>query len=298
MKKLILALLFISSSALAKIEIPVIWPFALGVSTSHQIREIISQSNQAQSKYYFIFQHQPGAGGAIAAAHVAKNDQLSILISSSSFFTNFYLAEKKLYRFDEFSMLGAPCINQPILLLSKKYQNFNEMLKNNNLSVGITPGSFDIVLHEINSQLGSNKLRPVYYLTRDRWITDLHGDHIDAAIGYHDQSSYGFHVIGTSGSRPIGGWRTFESQNIKNLDTVTHSFYFFSSSKILEDIKKELSQILNAAIMTSRSVSMCKNNHGIAQNMLYPDTNIFMSKKINFWKQKIDEYQKSITETK
>lgn len=299
MKKFVLALMLISTNAMAKIEVPIVWGFGLSAGWVQQIREIISHANQSQSKYYFVFQNRPGAGGAIAAGQVAKSNELSILASSSTFFVTAYQSAEKSYNPGQFSMIGVQCVGQPIFLLSKRYQSLNEMLKNKDLSVGVLPGIMDLVLHEIRSQLNSNKFQPIYHITSEQVTVNLLGKHIDAGIiPLANVVGHELNVLGISGAKPLNGWRTFESQNIKNITDITINFYFFSRVDIAEDIKKELSQILNAATLSHRSVSLCEANYGAVRGMIYPETNTVMTQQINFWKQKVNEYQKTNTTIK
>ena len=69
MKKLLsILILCFAISPQAQTVVPVVWVFALSSSQGNMVREIIQEANSRQTKYQFIFEHKPGAGGAVAAA--------------------------------------------------------------------------------------------------------------------------------------------------------------------------------------------------------------------------------------
>jgi len=300
MKKFILAFALVSSSAFAKTDVSVVWPFALSTSAVAQVREIVAQANQGQSKYNFVFENRPGAGGAIAAAHVLKSDRPAVLVSAASFFVAPHLSTQKLYSVDQFAMLNAYCTDQPVLLLSKRYRNLKEVAGNNDVTVGLMPGFMQVSLNEINTQIaGATKFRAVTYKTMDQLTVGVTGKHVNASIGWMSTAKVNdLYVLGLSGRQSYNGWPTFESQGIKGLDTVTQSYYFFANTAMPEDTKKELAEILGKATMTPKSVALCEADFGRANGDAYPKTNAIMTERTNFWKQRSDAYTKSITATK
>lgn len=299
MKKLILAaLVLMSSNAWARIEVPVAWPFTLGGPSANNLREVIAQANESQTKYQFIFLHRPGAGGSVAAKHVEKSDQLSILAHTPSFFVNPHLTKEKVYSEDQFSMINVYCDDVPIAIMSKKYQSINEMPKNTDISVGLGPGLMDIVFQNLKSQTNL-KLFSVPHNSTEQLVVNLLGGHIDNIVSWTSTSkNNGFHVLGITGKIHRDGFSTFESQGIKNLSNIYQSFYFFVKSDTPEDVKKELSQILAKAAVAPRSTEFCAIDHGRSKDVTYPNTNAIMAEKSKYWKQKVDDYQKLISGTK
>lgn len=300
MKKFILALALVSSGAFAKTDVPVVWPFALSTNAVAQVREIIAQANQSQSKYNFVFENRAGAGGAIAAAHVLKSDRPAVLVHAASFFVAPHVSAQKLYSVDQFDMLNAYCTDQPVLLLSKRYRNLKEVAGNSDVTVGLMPGFMQVSLNEINSQMaGATQFRAVTYKTMDQLSVGVTGKHVNASIGWMSTAKINdLYVLGMSGNQSHNGWPTFESQGIKGLDTVTQGYYFFSNAKLADDVKKELAGILAKAVMTDKSVALCKSDYGRVSDVAWPNTNAVMTERTNFWKQRSDAYTKSIAAAK
>ena len=90
MKKLLLLLsLFVGSAFADPIKISSVWGFAVGSTQGTYYRAILDQANKEQSKYEFVFENKPGAGGSIGSDLVARAepDGSTLLLISTSFAT-------------------------------------------------------------------------------------------------------------------------------------------------------------------------------------------------------------------
>ena len=73
-KKIELAtLLAFSVSVMAAEKITIIWGFSPAANQANFYRAMVADLNRAQSRYEFVFDTKPGAGGAVAAKHVLDN---------------------------------------------------------------------------------------------------------------------------------------------------------------------------------------------------------------------------------
>ena len=81
MFKKILATIFMlaSLSAWSAEKISIVWGFAPGSNQANFYRAIVNELNATQTKYEFVFENRPGAGGAIAARYVLANPDTAIL---------------------------------------------------------------------------------------------------------------------------------------------------------------------------------------------------------------------------
>ena len=70
----------------AQQTVTVLWPFNIGSNQAAYARAIIDQANTQQTKYRFVLENKPGAGGTIAARMVQGSHEITLLSMSSSFF--------------------------------------------------------------------------------------------------------------------------------------------------------------------------------------------------------------------
>ena len=111
-KRLILAtLLALASTAFAAEKITLIWGFSPASNQANFYRAIVAKLNQQQSKYEFIFDTKPGAGGAIGARYVLANPQTTLLGGTSTFFIRPNFDKETGYQADQFQSDKIVCID-------------------------------------------------------------------------------------------------------------------------------------------------------------------------------------------
>lgn len=271
MKKLLVALTIGLSSVIAQANsqvVQIVWPFAPGSTQATMIRNLIESANQQQSKYQFIFVNKPGAGGALAANYATASNTLAVLASTSSFYIR-PLMYNESHDPEQFRLVSAICLNGPVAMFSRKYASFNE-LKNNNVTVGIIPGSvtqlFTRLLSQHNPEL---KFTDVPYKGTPEATTDMLGRHIDASIdllsaGNLARLTPDTSVIGISGTRNLSNISTFSTLRVKGLENLTNSYYIFVPRTIDVTTVQELNRIFNTAINDAVRES-CNNERGVVE---------------------------------
>ena len=129
MKKIIATLLvcFSTLTSWANTQtVQVVWPFAPGSTQAVMIRSLIESANQQQNQYQFVFVSKPGAGGAIAANYVLTSPTLTVLASSSSFYSRPMMYSES-HDPEQFKMIGAVCMHSPLALFSRKYSTIKDL---------------------------------------------------------------------------------------------------------------------------------------------------------------------------
>ena len=137
MKKIIAILLSTFALTAASAEnVTIIYSWTAGDTAANYYRALAESANNLQSKYNFIVDYKPGAGGAIAAAHVAKTPN-TILATSSAFFIRSNLYPESGYNQDNYQELMPVCF-APFGISSSKYKSWKEVPTNARLTIGIS----------------------------------------------------------------------------------------------------------------------------------------------------------------
>ena len=105
-------------------------------TAANYYRALAESANKLQTKYNFIVDYKPGAGGAVAAMHVGKTPD-SILATSSAFFIRPNLYPETAYSVDNYQELLPVCFG-PFAISSAKYRTWKEVPTNQHLTIGIS----------------------------------------------------------------------------------------------------------------------------------------------------------------
>lgn len=285
MKKIIAsALLAISSLTYANQpkNVEVVWPFAAGSSQAVMIRNLLESANSSQTQYQFVFMNKPGAGGAIAANSVLAANNLSILASTSSFYTR-PLLYKESHDVDKFAMLGQICEGAPVAIYSKKYKSLDEM-KNKNVTFGIISGSMtQIFSNTLSKNVKDITVTEVPYKDTVASFADMMGNHIDVSVDLLSSTTLArmtpdTHVVGISGNQKISNYR-----QIKELVNLTNNYWFFAPKTLDAETRKQLNAILTSAI-NKRVRDDCANEYGYVNLLPYDKLESLNSNNKMFWK--------------
>lgn len=291
MKKLLAVLATAWSCVTAQANpqpVQIVWPFAAGSTQAIMVRNLIESANQQQSKYQFVFVNRPGAGGAIAANYTTASNTLTVLASTSSFYTR-PLMYIESHDPEQFRLVSAICLQSPLAMFSRKYASFND-LKNNTVTVGINPGSvtqlFTRLLAQNNPEL---KFTDVPYKGTPEATTDMLGRHIDTSI---DLLSVGnlarlppdTTVIGISGTRSLANIPSFSSLKVRGLDNLTNNYYVFVPRSVDPATAQELNRIFNSAINDAVRES-CNNERGVVEIVPFDRTEKLHQINQSQWRQ-------------
>ena len=128
-KLLLAAATLFGGNVLAKEQIEIVWAFNVGSNQANIVREMIHLANASQSKYQFVFQHKPGAGGTIAANYVNSNPQRTVLAMSSSFIIRPYFEQGvNTHDLDDFVPVLVQGHQAPLFLVSSRIKNKQHLI--------------------------------------------------------------------------------------------------------------------------------------------------------------------------
>ena len=211
------ALFAVSGTATENVTIIYSWTAADG--PANYSRTIIEEANKQQSKYKFIFDTKPGAGGSIAANHVLKNPN-TILATASAFFVrpNFFPNES--YDLSAFKEIYLQC-TAPMAITSVKYKTWAEVPKDQSLTIGVSGLGTTTQLFATQIQAQYPKLTVVPFKSTSESLLSVAAGHTDlhvaflgevATWGADTNKSRRLNVLGISGTTPVRGFPTLTSQ--------------------------------------------------------------------------------------
>ncbi len=288
MKKLLtlfLALTAASAFANAKQNIGIVWPFSVASNQVNFVRAIIDEANKQQSKYNFIVEFKSGAGGTVAAQHVANAQQLTLLTSSSSFFVRPVYYPNESHKTEDFRPIYIECVGQPLAILSMKYKNLDDLRKQKRLTIGIGSGSItESAARELKKSLPNTDLDFIPYGGTLPAMQDVLGGNLDLAVGWVADTKQWVEtgkltVIGTSGTRDFEGYRSFHTQKVKGFEDLVGNYLIMSPAKVPDDVAEEIHNILRKGAQASTTLKT------------YLDADVCAGVDYN-WKQTNDIYKR------
>lgn len=272
MRKILFALLAVLAvSASAETVVKIVWPFSPAGADSAMIRQLIDNANTAQTKYKFVYDNKPGAGGSIAVNSVINDRALTVLAISSSFYVrpNLY---KESHDVTQLSLIGEFCSKQPLAVYSKKYSQINDFA-GKDVTLGLVSGSITQLVSKTLQRNNDLKILDIAYKGTPEASTDMLGGHLDASVDFLgpltlQRMTPDVKVVGITGEKNHPGFNTFKSQNIKGLEPVTMADYFFVNNLVDDAVKSELSAILNTANQDNVK-KICIENFGVSEKFSY-----------------------------
>ncbi len=228
----------------------VVFPFGIGESPANYVRTTIQQANSMQDKYTFVFEHRPGAGGAVGAEWVATRNNY-ILASSSAFFLRPILYPKESYDVSDFVPLVTQC-DLPMVVISGKYKNWNEVPKDRNLNIGVS--GLGAMSHLVSLQIQKKfpNLEVIPYKGTTDQLSSLASGQVDFGVGFIGETSGWsktgkINVLGTTGGQSIQGIPSLKSQGF-NTDNIVASLALYVSKNTSDEKYNEWREILSAAV--------------------------------------------------
>jgi tripartite-type tricarboxylate transporter receptor subunit TctC len=286
MKHLIVTFfLLFSMSTFAKTIVPVIWPFSNASTNATMLRAIIDEANNQQQNYVFVFDHKPGAGGAVAVHHALSLNRPSILAHSSSFFIRPYLVQEGSYDVNQFNMLNVHCIGQPLAVISIKYKNINDIPVQSNVTVGMLPGSITQLVSSNVRTVKDVEVIEVPFRGTPEITASILGGHIDMGVEFlSGLSNPHLGVIGITGKTNHNNYKTFNSQQIFNFDDMVVDFFMLTHKNIDPSTAGDLNSIMSRAVNSVKHKAYCQADFGRPANLTDKDAAAYFKKTHSFWK--------------
>lgn len=288
-KKLLLALLFACSTSWAQTVVPVVWPFNPGSTQSNYIRTIIEDANSRQQKYKFIFEHKPGAGGAIAANYVLNSHGPMILSANTSFFTRPLFFPNESYSASGFLPVITQMSGAPIAIVSKKYSSLTELKNQSKLSIGIINGSItQLAAEALAKQLPGVDLVFVPFSGTPEITMNVIGGHLDLGVDFASDlvnwvNDKKVSVIGLSGKKSYPNFPTFASQGVNDFDGIVQNYFFVVGPTVSDSMRKELHDILRPANTNVKTVDLYRQDFAIPADQTLAQSEEFWQSLFVHW---------------
>jgi tripartite-type tricarboxylate transporter receptor subunit TctC len=220
MKKLILSLLLcaVSITSMARETVTIVYSWTAADTAANFHRALAEEANRIQSKYRFVFDARPGAGGSIAANYVASNPN-TILATASAFFIrpNFFPTES--HDLGAFKQLKPQC-SAPALISSMKYKTWAEVPTDRPLTIGVS--GMGTTTHLIATQVAKRypQMTVVPFKSTSEALISVLGGNTDFAVNFlGDSEQYTkagspkrVYMLGITGDKNVAGVTPLISQ--------------------------------------------------------------------------------------
>jgi tripartite-type tricarboxylate transporter receptor subunit TctC len=280
----------------APINVPIVWPFAVGAQQANFIRAIVEQANKDQTKYNFMFENKPGAGGTVAARYVLDYKGLALLSSSSSFWVRpeFYPVESQ-YRTSDFRPVMIECLGQPYAIVSVKYKTLDELRQQKFLNIGLIQGSLTEALgRQLQTLLPNTELNFIGFQGTHQPTQEMLAGRLDLNVDLPAFSVQWIedgkiNVIGASGTAQHKNFKTFNSQGVKGFDGLVSNYAMYIKAGADPEVIKELHAILNTAATNSPVLKgLYDSDYCSPVSYDLKQTNAIFNKWSNYWPKKLE----------
>ena len=263
MKKLLLTvLLSLCGVVYAQQPVPSVWAFNIANVQGSYYRALLEQANQNQTKYQFIPEHKPGAGGSIAAIHVNNSDRIILLGTATAFFVRPYLYDNAGYTFDQFKPVYL-IANSPVALTTKS-KDLKTILAQDKISIGTAgPGSgTHLYALKFKAHHPNKEIVVVPYKSSTEAIQDVLGGHIDLAYEFlGDAEAKGVKILGTTGTKKIKNYPMLKDMGYPDNAEFIGIYHILVKKDVPDEVVRELRAIFNVAEKSARFQELYKSDY-------------------------------------
>lgn len=209
------ALFSLNVYAQGKETITLLYAFSPADTTGNYSRVLAAELNKSQSKYNFIMDARPGAGGTLAVNEVSNaRPGTQILHHSTAFFVRPNIFPKESWNVADYKSLWVYC-SAPLVVGSVKYKTWAEVAAAKDVTIGIS--GLGVTTHLMAVQLKQKypnlNIIP-FKSTTDAMMSILSGS-TDLAIGFAGEVSKWegkMVALGITGTRAYPKFPTLVSQ--------------------------------------------------------------------------------------
>jgi tripartite-type tricarboxylate transporter receptor subunit TctC len=288
-KKLLLsALLVISTTAFAGERITLYWGFSAAANQANFYRALINELNRNQTKYEFQFDTRVGAGGAIAANHILKNPQNTLLGGTTTFYVRPNFDKETGYSVDKFQPVFVQTLGAPVALYSSKFKSITELKKTADITTGISGfGSHSNLMASILNETYP-KVMVVNYPSLVDTNRDVLGKFIDTGWNWlaEIQGSVDTGLttaLGLTGTRSVNGIPTLASQGIRGFENASTNTAIVASAEMPIEKVKEIYELLRVANRSPEVVSGYAREFSTPADFTWDQTVQWHKQQVKFW---------------
>lgn len=293
-KLLAIASIAFSSTAQAQEKVAGVWGFAVGSTQGTYFRAILEEANKEQTKYQFIFENKPGAGGAIAGQYVLNHKGVAILAHSTAFFVRPYLYPDNPYKLDQFKPLMVMGISPAALVTKGK--TLAQLLSQDKINIGTagTGSTTHIMAEQFFKHFPGKNIQMIHYSNTNEAYKDVLGGHVDATFEFLGdvKAKGGTSIIGLTGRTKIDGLPLLKD-TAPELEFIAGIFAVYVPKDMPPQLTTELQQILLKAEKNDNVQTLYKNDYATKEsNMQVPsDLQSWYNKTVK----QFDGYTKGIS---
>jgi tripartite-type tricarboxylate transporter receptor subunit TctC len=289
-KRLLLtALLALSTTAFAGEKITLYWGFSAAANQANFYRAMVADLNRNQTKYEFVFETKPGAGGAIAAKHILDNPKNTLLGGTSTFFIRPNFDRETGYAAESFQPVLVQTLGAPVAFFSSKYNNIKVLKKDQDLTTSISGyGSHSNLMGSILGEHYSG-VRIVNYVSLVDANRDVLGKHIDTGWNWLAEIEGAVEanttsVLGITGTRSVKGFPTLASQGIKGFENASTNTVIVASTEMPAEKVRELYELLRVANRAPDVQAGYAREYSTPADFTWPQTTAWYNQQVKFWR--------------
>ena len=290
-KKLSLVVfLVLSVSVMAAEKITIIWGFSPAANQANFYRAMVADLNRAQSRFEFVFDTKPGAGGAVAAKHVLDNPKNTLLGGTSTFFIRPNFDKETGYAAESFQPVLVQTLGAPVALYSTRFKTIDELKKSTEITNGISGyGSHSNLMASI---LGENYtgVRIINYVSLIDANKDVLGRHINTAWNWVSDLEGAVdanltNILGITGTRSVRGLPTLAGQGLKGFENVSTNTAIVASAEMPAEKVKELHELLRVANRAPDVQAGYARERSESADFTWTQTTAWFNQQVRFWRE-------------
>ena len=288
-KRLLLAtLLALSTTAFAAERITLYWGFSAAANQANFYRALVNELNKNQTKYEFFFDTRIGAGGAIAANHILKNPQNTLLGGTTTFYVRPNFDKDTGYSADSFQPVFVQTLGAPVALYSSKFKSVKDLKKTDDITNGISGfGSHSNLMASIldetypkvmvvnyPSLVDSNReVLGKFIDTGWNWLAEIQGS-VDSGLT---------NPLGLTGTRSVNGIPTLASQGIKGFENASTNTVIVASAEMSKEKVKEIYEMLRLANKAPEVQAGYAREFSTPADFTWDQTVQWHNQQVKFW---------------
>ena len=284
------ALMAVSVSAMAAERITLIWGFSPAANQANFYRAMVADLNKNQTKYEFIFETKPGAGGAVAAKYILDNPKNTLLGGTSTFFIRPNFDKETGYAAESFQPVLVQTLGAPVAFFSSKFNSIKVLKKDQDITTSISGyGSHSNLMGSILGEHYSG-VRIINYVSLVDAVRDVQGKHIDTGWNWLAEiegavESNTTSVLGLTGTRSVKGFPTLASQGIKGFENVSTNTAIVASTEMPIEKVRELYELLRVANRAPDVQAGYAREFSTPADFTWPQTVSWFNQQVKFWRE-------------
>jgi len=284
------ALMAVSVSAIAAEKITLVWGFSPAANQANFYRAMVADLNRNQTKYEFMFETKPGAGGAVAAKYVLDNPKNTLLGGTSTFFIRPNFDKETGYAAESFQPVLVQTLGAPVAFFSSKFNSIKVLKKDQDITTSISGyGSHSNLMGSILGEHYSG-VRIINYVSLVDAVRDVQGKHIDTGWNWLAEiegavESNTTSVLGLTGIRSVKGFPTLASQGIKGFENVSTNTAIVASTEMPIEKVRELYELLRVANRAPDVQAGYAREFSTPADFTWPQTVSWFNQQVKFWRE-------------